>query len=222
MFESFFGILTFFATILVLVTGVFVIGISLLTRHFMRAGRIGLILLGWIAVYAVILLTASFTSQPRYLSIGQERCFDEMCYSVTAVTITPTLTNDFLYQLKARGNFYLVTVQLRNAARREAQKPSNPDLFVIGAGGKIYSSYIDMRASGGWGAPTNLPGLVLPLWDQKIQPGETSSLTVAFDLPVDIRQPGLVVTEGIGPLSVAIIGDENSLFHAKTEFQLIP
>lgn len=150
--------LAFFVPILGLVTGAIVIGIALLTRHPKRAGKIGLILLGWIGLYAVVLLVASFTSRPRYLGFNQERCFD----------------------------------------------------FI--------------NTSSGWGVPTNLPGLVAPLWIQKIQLGETVSQTVAFDLPVDTLagQPGLVVTEGIGPLSAVIIGDENSFFHAKTEFLLNP
>ena len=221
MLEGLFGMLAFLATLLVLPASIIIILIALLTRHPRRAGKVGLFLLGWIGLYVAVLLVVSITSRPRYLALNQERCFDEMCYSITSVKITPTITNDWMAQFQAQGNYYVLIVRLRNAARGTAQKPSNPVLFIVDTQGVIYSHFIDMSGCC-WGEPTNLPGLVVPLWPEKIQPGETVSQTVAFDLPVDIRQPGLAVTEGIGPLSAVIIGDEDSFFHAKTEFLLTP
>jgi hypothetical protein len=221
MLEGLIGMLAFFATILGLITGVIVIALALLTRHPQRAVKVVGILLGWLGLYTVILLVVSLTSWPRYLGLNQERCFDEMCYSVTSVTITHTMTNALVHTFQAQGNYYVLTVVLRNAGRGTPQKPSNPALFVVDAHGNRFPNLIN-ATGGSWGEPTNLPGLVEPLWGEKIQPGQSASRTVAFDLPVDIQQPGLVVTEGIGPLSVVLIGDESSFFHAKTEFLLTP
>jgi hypothetical protein len=149
------------------------------------------------------------------LDLSQERCFDEMCYSVKGVAITHALG-----QFKAQGDFYVVTVQLRSDSRGTAQKPSQPALFVVDAQGQSYSQMVN--AGDEPGLPTGQPVTADQLWNQKIQPGQVVSRTVAFDLPAGIRQPGLVVTEGIGPLSAVIIGDESSLFHARTEFLLNP
>jgi hypothetical protein len=155
----------------------------------------------------------SFASQPKFLNLDQERCFDEMCYSVKSVTMTHTLG-----QFTAQGDYYIITIQLRSAAQRTAQKPSQPDLFIVDSQGNRYSKIVNAGNEFEMGQPvTNAQ-----LWDQKIQPGEIVSRIVAFDLPRDIGQPGLVVTEGIGPLSTILIGDEGSLFHAKTEFLLNP
>jgi hypothetical protein len=222
MFEGLLGMLVFFATILAFGAGIVVIAIALLTRRCRRAGQMSLLLLGWAAVYAGILLEVSFTSQPRYLGLDQERCFDEMCYSVTSVKITPSLTGGFGLKIQAKGNFYVLTVQLRNAGRGAAQKPSYPVLMVVDAQGRQYPHFLSEAQIINWGSPTSLPGVAAPLWGEKIPAGESASETVAFDLPADIRQPGLAVTEGIGPLSAIIIGDEGSLFHAKTEFLLAP
>jgi hypothetical protein len=46
-----------------------------------------------------------------------------------------------------------------------------------------------------------------------------------FDLPSDIRNPSLLITEGpwMGRLiELFLIGDEDSLFHKKTRFRLEP
>jgi hypothetical protein len=219
MLEGLFGILAFFGTILGLVIGAIVIAVALLTHHPQQARKGGIILEVWIGLYAAALLAASFTSQPKYLERGMERCFDEMCYSVKTLAVTQTIgaaTNQF----KAQGNYYVVTVQLRSDSRRTAQKPSQPDLFIVDAQGKRYSQMVNAGAEPGF--PMGQPVTAAQLWEQKIQPGETVSRTVAFDLPGTIQQPGLVVNEGIGPLSAIIIGDENSVFHAKTEFLLNP
>jgi len=221
MLEGLFGILAFFATLLALVSGVVVIVAALVTRRPRRAGKVGLVLLVWLGVYLLLLLGASFTSRPRTLGLNQERCFDEMCYSVTAVKIAPTLTDVWSVTFRAQGNYYILTIQLRNAGRGTAQKPSNPAVFVIDAQGKSYTHYFDFT-SRSFHVPTSMPGGVYPLWSEKIQAGAVAVRTVVFDLPADIQQPGLVVSEGIGPLSVILIGDEGSLFHAKTEFLLNP
>jgi hypothetical protein len=219
MLEGILGVLAFFATLLGLISAVIAIIIALLTHHPQRAGKIGLISLGWIAVYAFLLLAASFTSRPQFIASGKERCFDEMCYSVKSVVITPTLGNAPA-PFKAQGNYYVLTVQLRSDSKRTAQKPSEPNLLVVDAHGEQFDSFIS--AGPDTGAPIGQALTAAQLWSQKIQPGETASRTVAFDLPAGIQQPGLVVTEGIGPLAAIIIGDENSFFHAKTEFLLNP
>jgi hypothetical protein len=219
MLEGLLGILAFFATLLGLVIVIIAVIIALLTHHPKRAGRVGLVFLGWIAVYAVLLLAASFTSRPQFIGAGKERCFDEMCYSVKSVVIASTLGNTPA-PFKAQGNYYVLTVQLRSDSKRTAQKPSEPNLLVVDAQGKQFDSFISAGSDNG--TPIGQPLTASQLWNQKIQPGETASRTVAFDLPAGIQQPGLVVTEGIGPLAAIIIGDENSFFHAKTEFLLTP
>ena len=178
-----------------------------------------MVLLAWIGVYAVLLLALSFTSQTRTIQPGEERCFDEMCFSVKANSVVSVLGTG-PNQLKAQGEYLVVTVQLHSTAKRRAQKPSQPDLFVIYANGQRYTQAIN--AGSETDLPIGQPVTARQLWDRPVQPGETVSRTVAFDLPVGIRKTGLVITEGIGPLSDVIIGDENSFFHARTVFLLNP
>ena len=218
MLEGIFGILAFFGSVFGLIAGIIVLAIALVNHHLGRAWKIGRILLAWIGVYAVVLLVVSFTSQARSIPPGEERCFDEMCYSVKAVSIAHTLSA-VPNPITAQGNYFIVTIQLRSAAKRAAQKPSEPDLFIVDANGQGYSQAIN--AGSEINLPIGQPVTARQLWDQAVQPGETVSRTVAFDLPAGIRQPGFAFIEGVGAMSGVIIGDENSFFHAKTEFRLI-
>ena len=211
--------LVFLIFLLGLVAALVLAVVALFTYRPARALKVMGLALGWIGVYALALLVVSFTSHPRYLAPGQERCFDEMCYSVTGLTVSPSLGTP-PQQINARGVYYIVTLQLHSTARRTAQKPSQPEVFVIDARGQRYPAFVN--AGTGPGTTLGQPLTAAQLWDRKIQPGETVSRRLAFDLPVDVDSPGLVVIEGIGPLSAVLIGAEDSFFHSPTEFLLKP
>jgi len=218
MFANLFGTLAFIGAFFGLVGLAIAAIVALLTRHFRAAGRIGLLMLAGAGVYLAVLLLASFTSRPPLLEIGEEHCFDEMCFSVQTVTTAKTLGVE-PNQVTANGVYYLVTVQLRNAALRQPQKPSQPAAWVIDEQGRRYTQAVS--AEDGQGLTFGKTAAFPQLWDQRLQPGEAQVHVLAFDLPADVPHPALVITEGGGPTSL-IIGDENSLFHSKTEFRLAP
>ena len=219
MFAGLLGVLAFLATVLGLLIGLGLLAAALLTHHPRRAGKIAGLLLGWLGLYVLALLLASFTSRPSFVNTGGERCFDEMCYALTKLELRPTL-GESPKQLKASGQYYIMTIRLRSAAKRSAQKPSQPSVFVVDARGRRYTDMLN--AGPELGLPSGQPLTAAQLWDRQIQPGESVSRTVAFDLPKDVPSPGLVVSEGLGPLAAFIIGDENSFLHAPTEFYLTP
>ena len=216
MFEGILGILIFFITCLALPGGLVAAAAALLTRRVGRAARIGLALAVWLAVYAAALLFFSLTSQPQSIPLGQERCFDEMCFSLQSVVVEPTLAS-----AAARGDFYILTIQLTNQAKRAAQRPSQPDLFMLDAQGRSYSQILlaaDIPGGQGAGQPVS----ARELWNEKVEPGQTVVRQVAFDLPAGVQNPVLVISEGVGSLAAVIIGDEGSFLHARTRFELTP
>jgi len=219
MFAGILGVLAFLATVLGLLIGLGLLAAALITRRSTRARKIAGFLLGWLGLYVLALLLASFTSRPSFVDAGNERCFDEMCYALTKLELSPTLDAP-AGQLKAQGQFYILTIRLRSAAKRTAQKPSQPSVFVVDAHGQRYTHMLN--AGSELGLPLGQPLTAAQLWDRQIQPGESVNRSVAFDLPSGVDAPGLVVTEGLGPLAAVIIGDENSFFHAPTEFLLTP
>jgi hypothetical protein len=142
----------------------------------------------------------------------QERCFDEMCFSVLQAMTQSTVGNREQMQT-AQGLYYVVTVQLRNASQRTAQKPDHPAFFLDdGQGGHYPPSQGAQHALG-----------QQPVWDARLQPGETQARTLVFDAPKTFLQqspqPRLGITEGSWPTPL-IIGDENSPWHQVTVIQL--
>jgi len=216
MFANLFGTLAFLGTLLGLIAAGIGLIFSLARLRFKTAGWIGLGVLAWLGIYAAILLAVSFSSAQRVLGKGQEHCFDEMCFSMTAVSTAKTLGSGE-GQVTASGIYYIVTVQLRNDAKQVAQKPSDPQIWIQDPQGRTYTTIL------GTGTPGLAAGQAVDsgqLWGQRLQAGESQTRVLAFDLPQGIAQPVLVITEGGGPTSL-IIGDENSPFHAKTVFQLV-
>src|SRR5262249_37615727 len=135
-----------------------------------RAGLTLVVTLLWLGVYVLTMVLVSLLTPQHILDQSQERCFDEMGFSVSQVTTTTTLgtgTN----QQTAQGRYYVVRMQLRNAAIRTAQKPDHPAFFLDDQQGHRYtSSAAGQRAVG-----------QAPAWEQRLQPGEQQTRDVVFD-----------------------------------------
>jgi hypothetical protein len=166
----------------------------------------------WLAGYSVLLVGAALLTPQRVLEPLQERCFDEMCFSVLEATTQPTVGAGEQTQT-AQGLYYVVTVRLHNASQRTAQKPDHPAFFLDDGRGRHYLPSLAARQAIGQ----------QPVWDAPLQPGETQLRTMVFDAPANLVQqsplPRLGITEGSWPTPL-IIGDENSPWHQVTEIQL--
>lgn len=211
-------VIEFLGTLLFLVSVVGALGvlIALVYGVFSRQSRLIRVLLisgsVWLVVYSVLLVVASLLTPQQVLESHQERCFDEMCFSVLQATTQSTVGNGEQTQT-AQGQFYVVTVQLRNASQRTAQKPDHPAFFLDDGQGRHFP-------------PSQAAQQTLgqqPIWDARLQPGETQSRTLVFDAPANLlqqsAQPRLGIAEGSWPTPL-IIGDENSPWHQVTVIQL--
>jgi Domain of unknown function (DUF4352) len=190
--------------------------IALLYGALTRRGRLMRVVLisaaVWFAVYSVLLVGASLLTPQQVLEAHHERCFDEMCFSVLQAT-TLSSVRDGEQAQAAQGLYYDVTVQLRNASQRTAQKPDHPAFFLDDGRGRHYlPSQAAQQALG-----------QQPVWDARLQPGERQPRTLVFDAPANSLQqsplPRLGITEGSWPTPL-IIGDENSPWHHVTVMQL--
>jgi hypothetical protein len=212
MLIEFIGTLVFLATVAGALSALIVLVYALVTQRLrmVRAVLIGSLI--WVAAYSALLVGASLLTPQRVLDAHQERCFDEMCFSVVQATTQSALGTGAQAQ-SAQGLFYVVTVQLRNASQRTAQKPDHPAFFLDDGQGRQYLP-----------SPTGQQAIgQQPVWEIRLQPGETQVRTLIFDAPTLLRQqslqPRLGVTEGSWPTPV-IIGDENSPWHQRTLIQL--
>jgi hypothetical protein len=166
----------------------------------------------WLAVYGVLLVGASLLTPQQILAAHQERCFDEMCFSVPQAT-TQATAGTGEQAPTAHGLYYIVTVQLRNASQRTAQKPDHPAFFLDDGQGHHYQ--VSPAAQQAVGQQ--------PIWDARLQPGERQLRPLVFDAPATLLQqspqPRLGITEGSWPTPL-IIGDESSPWHQVTLIQL--
>lgn len=193
---------------LISIFGIFVLAIvffiALLRRNQRQARNSLLGILGWLAAYAAVLLGASLLTPQTVLALHQEHCFDEMCFSVTQVATAKTIGNAPRQRI-TNGIFYIVTVQLRNAALRAPEKPDSPSFVLVDTQGHSYDPSQEAQQAVGQ----------QPSWDSQLQPGEIQPREVVFDVPALLQQPGLLISEGGWPTRL-MIGDENSPFHQKT------
>jgi Domain of unknown function (DUF4352) len=205
-------------TLLFLVTVVGALGvlIALVYGKFTRRRRlIRVLLIGaavWLAAYSTLLVCTSLLTPQQVLEAHQHRCFDEMCFSVLQATTQSTVGAGEQTQT-AQGLYYVVNVQLRNASQRTAQKPDHPEFFLDdGQGHQYQPSQVAQQTLG-----------QQPVWDARLQPGETQSRPLVFDAPANLLHqsplPRLGITEGSWPTPL-IIGDENSPWHQVTVIQL--
>ena len=170
----------------------------------------------WFGFYFAMLLGFSLFSTEKTLSIGEakEYCgFYLDCHmhaAVTGVRITKSIGDR-----TADGEFYIVTVKVFSDAKRATLGLLNVTAKVLDEDGNNY--YRDHEAE------DQLPPQ--PRFEKKVSPVESFEKQIAFDLPVDVKNPRLDLKEGYEidrVIEALVIGDEDSLLHKRNYFELVP
>jgi hypothetical protein len=204
------GDLLFLLTVLIFLGTMLFVLFALLTRQVRRARKISLTALLWMAGYLIALLGVSLLTPQTVLRPHQEHCFDDMCFSVVSASTRKTLGSS-PSQFTTQGSYYLITVQLRNAGRGRAQKPSSPSFVLVDQQGNSYEVVSKAEEIIGQN----------PVWDRPLPAGTAATKIYVFDVPQTAKVRGLIISEGgSGFPLVLVLGDENSLFHQKTLMQL--
>ena len=171
----------------------------------------------WLVFYAAMLLGFSLTSTEKVLAAGEakEYCgFYIDCHMHT--TITGIRTAQSIGDKQAHGQFYIVNVKVFSNARNPAIAfrllESKARVFLAN-GEKIArdTSAESLLAT----ANIDLGG--------DIKGSQTIEKEIVFDIPVGSAEPKLLITEGYGIDKVIeriLVGDEDSLLHAQTFFEL--
>ncbi|MEO7658809.1 MAG: hypothetical protein ABIV48_04265 [Pyrinomonadaceae bacterium] len=171
----------------------------------------------WVMSYSVILLGYSLTSTEKVLATNEpkEYCgFYLDCHLSTVVTGVRQARS--IGDMTANGEFYVVTVRVFS----NAKNPSiglhliEPNGIVFDANGTSFAR----NASAESVLPTAEVHLGQSIWNSK--PIEKE---IVFDLPVDVKDPRLDISEGFGidkVIEAVLIGDEDSILHKRTYFRL--
>lgn len=177
-----------------------------------------------VAAYFAALLAFSLTSREQVVGLKEEKYFCEvdchLAYSVIKVTRTKTLGTP-PNQSAARGEYYVVTVKVRfdenTISKRRPRdmplKPNSRTVTIIGDEGKPY-----VESPEGLKSLESVEGKRIPL-TRALRPGEFYTTDLVFDLPSNVKNPRLLITEA-SPVRRFLIGHENSFFHKKTGFRL--
>jgi len=218
------GVLAFlgfgFAEFLAVVTAV-----VLFARRRRRAAR--RVLVGAIVgagLYAAALLAFSLTSRDQVAERGEEKYFCEvdchLAYSVVDVRESKSLGSSSA-RGTARGLYRIVTLKVRfDPETTSVHRPQDMSLTpnprsvrVVDASGAIYRP-----DPAGQRALETVEGTSIPL-TRSLQPGESYTTRLVFDLSENAPDPRLLITESDW-ITRLVIGHENSPFHGKTSFRL--
>jgi hypothetical protein len=193
-------ILLVFATAVAIVAA----AAALFFRRWAIAGRF---FAGVVVVWILYLGTGTVVAlrAPQHIvALGEDRCFDEMCFAVIGWNRTPS-TN-------AGMSLYIVDVRITNRSRGRAQRELGRKGVLIDRSGRVYEvSREGMHAFSPVGGPP-FPGL-----DAEVGPGKSLETTLVFELPTDVDYPGFALANNlaINPARI-VIGDEEHFLHWPT------
>lgn len=172
------------------------------------ARMITLALVGYALLYTLAIVGVAKLTPERTIPMGQPQCFDDWCITVASASQTATLTTGG-QAVTARGRFLIVTLRVTSTAKRVSQREQIADVYLLDGAGQRYevsvpgqSALIDAGQSG-------------QFLDTLIGPGGSFTHTVVFDTPADATGFAIVIAHGAFP-GIAIIGDDQSLFHQPT------
>ncbi len=174
-------------------------------------------------IYLALLLVFSFASNEHVLARGQEKHFCEidchLAYSVTDVREVKTL-GDASNQVTAAGMFHMITIRTRSDEKTISSHRGDgllyPNSRVVTASDQNGNQYFPSPAAQGVLEKSQSAGTPMTV---PLRPSENYSTTLVFDLPVDVKNPTLLIREGEF-VTHLVIGHENSFLHKKTRFQI--
>lgn len=159
-------------------------GIAVLRGRFAAARatlrRIGL----GAAIYFGLAILVSLVRPAREYHVGDERCFDDWCFTVTEVQRAPEGPRERVE----------VTLRLSSRARGAPQRERGTVVYLVDAAGRRFDP---------------LPAPDQPPLDVLLQPGESVLTKRRFELPAGAEKIGLVYTlEGGFPIGWFLIGGD--------------
>lgn len=177
----------------------------------------------WSGVYLVVLLAFSVTSREKVAGPGEEVRFcglDWDCRLAASLIEVETrkTVGDPPREIIADGMYYLATVKVTTNAPAPALEPRNLTGVAVDAQGREYPRFpeaerILLSARRGEDPFERVSGPT----------GGSFKRTLVFDLPAGVNNPALILWEGSSIdrlVELFLIGDEASLFHAKTKLPL--
>jgi hypothetical protein len=182
-------------------TAIGVVGVLIaLVRRERARVRKGLIwLVGVWVVYLGVLVTVSIVQPRRVVPMGQDQCYDEMCFAVMGVDEVPRYLG--LTGVGDRSRLVRVTVRVTNRGRGKAESEGLIRAYLVDGQGRRWE---ESRGVNG----NRLTG--------RVEAGGTMVSEPVFKVAGDATGLGLVFTHGRWQPGVLVIGASDSLWHKRT------
>jgi hypothetical protein len=192
--------MSFRELLLLALVGWTAVGAVSVTVSLVRGERAkGLRHLGWIVgvwvVYLAALVGASLMQPQKVVAMGQEQCFDDMCFALTGVEEVPG------FLIRDGSRLVRVRVRVSNRGRGKTQSEGLLRAYLVDAQGRR------------WEESTGVSGVRLRA---KVAAGSSVVSEPVFKVARDSSGLGLVLTHGRRQPGVLVIGDSDSLWHKRT------
>jgi hypothetical protein len=162
----------------------------------------------WFVYLGILAVTNVFRSQ-RVFMVGEDECFDEMCFAVVDQRALPAQSVDASDGYARKK--YVIAVRMTSHSRGRAQAEG-------GLRGRLYEggSYVNI-SEGAQKALDAQHGEKVRL-TRKLSPGESAISLLVFEPPQSMTNPALVLDHGFTP-GYFVIG-ESPFFHKPHIHQL--
>jgi len=204
--------LLFFAFLLVSVVALVGTVIAIMRGARRLAKRILWTLAASWTIYFALVSAVSVTTPQRIITMGEDQCFDEMCFAVVSAD-TATELGPSGRVAKATGIFYVITIRVSSHSHGRTQREGGLRGLLWDAG-KIYAP--SPKGQRAWESSN---GATAPL-TAMLNPGESVLSVQVFDLPREAASPGLVLSHGFTP-GYFVIG-ESPIFQKPTLMRIAP
>ena len=187
---------------------------ALVTRHFKSAARVFAATLAVWLVYLASGAAVALLTPQRSIPLGQDRCFDEMCFAVTNFQRVPSLASP-AGLVRPNGVFLIVDVRISNQSQRHPQRESGRAAELTDESNRVYQpsppamqALAQAQSTSAGPLPDPLPGL-----DATVQPGQSLTTRLVFDIPATAAQPAFVLTShlALNPARLVIADDAHFL-----------
>jgi hypothetical protein len=175
------------------------VSVSLVRREREKALRGVAWIFGIWVVYLATVVTVSLVQPQRVVVMGQEQCFEDLCFAVVVVDEVPG------FLIRDGSRLVRVSVRVRNRGRSKTQSDGLMQAYLVDGQGRR------------WEESAGVSGVRLTA---RVAAGDSVVSEPIFKIASDAKGLGLVFTRGRRQPGLLVIGDSDSWLHRRTVVKL--
>jgi hypothetical protein len=181
------------------VLGILGVSVSLVRRDRAKALHGVAWIVGVWLVYLIALVTVSLMQPQHVVAMGEDQCFDDMCFAVVGVEEVPG------FLIRDGSRLVRVSVRVSNRGRGKAQSEGLMRVYLVDAQGRR------------WAESAGVNGVRLTA---RVAAGDSALSEPVFKVASDATGLELVFSHGSKQPGVLVIGDSDSWLHRRTVVRL--